>query len=93
MYRKYTVGQKVLILRTGKGKMSPNWNSRIVKAVYQKVTALKLRSDSGVLIFRNLIHVSETIFSNTLSKISNWSPYTFTLVLKVRLGYTKFMLL
>ena len=56
-YRKYTVGQKVLILRTGKGKMSPNWDSRIFKVVYQKGAALKLRSDSGVLIFRNVTHV------------------------------------
>ena len=29
----------------------------------------------------------------TLSKISNWSPYIFMFVLKVRFGYTKFMLL
>ena len=27
----------------------------------------------------------------TLSKISNWSPYIFMLVLKLKLGYTKFM--
>ena len=31
--------------------------------------------------------------SNTLSKISNWSPNIFMLVLKVRFGYTKFMLI
>ena len=29
----------------------------------------------------------------TLSKIFNWSPYIFMLVLKVRFGYTKFMLI
>ena len=29
----------------------------------------------------------------TLSKISNWSPYIFTLVLKVRFGYSNFILL
>ena len=29
----------------------------------------------------------------TLSKISNWSPYIFQLFLKVRFGYTKFMLI
>ena len=29
----------------------------------------------------------------TLSKSSNWSPYIFMLVLKVRFGYTKFMLI
>ena len=34
---------------------------------------------------------SEMFF--TLSKISNWSPYIFMLVLKVRFGYTKFMLI
>ena len=27
----------------------------------------------------------------TLSKISNWSPYIFMLVLKVRFGFIKFM--
>ena len=37
--------------------MSPNWDSRIFKVVYQKGAALKLRSDSGVLIFRNVTHV------------------------------------
>ena len=29
----------------------------------------------------------------TLSKISNWPPYIFTLVLKVRFGYANFILL
>ena len=30
---------------------------------------------------------------NTLSKFSYWSPYILTLVLKVRFGFTKSMLL
>ena len=67
-YRKYTVGQKVLILRTGKGKMSPNWDSRIFKVVYQKGAALKLRSDSGVLIFRNVTHVRPYFERNICQK-------------------------
>ena len=29
----------------------------------------------------------------TLSKISNWSPYIFMLVLKVRFGYANLMIL
>ena len=29
----------------------------------------------------------------TLNKISNWSPYIFMLVLKVKFDYTKFMLI
>ena len=33
------------------------------------------------------------IFHNTLSKISNWRPYIFILVLKVRFGYTNVMLI
>ena len=35
----------------------------------------------------------EQILRHTLSKISNWSPYIFMLVLKGRFGYTKFMLM
>ena len=56
-YRKYIVWQKVLILRTGKGNMSPNWNSRIFKVVYQKGATLKSQPDSDVIIFRNVTHV------------------------------------
>ena len=47
----------VLILKTGKGKMSPNWDSRIFKVIKQKGAALKLQSDSGELVFRNVTHV------------------------------------
>ena len=33
------------------------------------------------------------ILAYTLSKISNWSPYIFALILKARFEYTKYMLL
>ena len=62
------LGKKVLILRTGKGKISPNWDSRIFKVVYQKGAALKLRSDSGVLIFKNVTHVRPYFERNNCQK-------------------------
>ena len=37
--------------------MSPNWDSRISKVVYQKGATLKSQPDSGVIIFRNVTHV------------------------------------
>ena len=39
------------------------------------------------------IPLSLSLTEYTLSKISNWSPYIFTLVFNVRFDYTKFMLL
>ena len=33
------------------------------------------------------------VYCPTLNKISNWSPFIFTLVLKVRIGYTNCVLL
>ena len=38
-------------------------------------------------------HKYERLQAYTLSKISNWSPYIFALVLKARFGNTKSMLL
>ena len=48
--------------------MSPNWDCRIFKVVYQKGAALKLRSDSGVLIFRNVTHVRPYFERNKCQK-------------------------
>ena len=53
-YRKYKVGQKVLILKMGKSKMSANWEKKVVS---QKGTALKLLSNYGDLVYRNVTHV------------------------------------
>ncbi|MCG7869747.1 MAG: DDE-type integrase/transposase/recombinase, partial [Candidatus Thiodiazotropha taylori] len=69
-YRKYKVGQKVLILKTGKGKMSPLWDSRIFEVINQKGAALKLKSNSGVLVYRNATHVRPYFQRNNFQKPS-----------------------
>ena len=56
-YKKYKVGQKVLILKMGKSKMSANWENQIYQVVSQKGTALKLLSNYGDLVYRNVTHV------------------------------------
>lgn len=56
-YKTYTQGQKVLILKREQNKMSPNWEKQIFKVVRQKGTSLKLLSNSGGFVFRNVTHV------------------------------------
>lgn len=53
----YNPGQKVLILKKGKGKMFPIWEKQTYKVVRQKGTALKLVSNSGDVFYRNVSHV------------------------------------
>ena len=56
-YIKYKVGQKVLNLKRGKSQMSANWEKQIYQVVSQKGTALKLLSNYGDLVYRNVTHV------------------------------------
>ena len=50
---------------------------------------------SLMIMYQTYFNTSFDLFSNThiLKPSSNWSPYMFTLVQKVNIGYTKFMLL
>ena len=56
-YRKYSVGQKALVLRNQKGKILQNWQDRIYRVVKQKGTSLTLRGKSGEILNRNVTHV------------------------------------
>ena len=56
-YRKYSVGQKALVLRNQKGKILHNWQDRIYRVVKQKGTSLTLRGKSGEILNRNVTHV------------------------------------
>ena len=56
-YRKYSVGQSVLILRQEKGKILHNWSNKICKVVEQKGISPKLKGESGEVLYRSVNHV------------------------------------
>jgi hypothetical protein len=58
-YRKFKIGQRVLILRheKNKGKMLTNWANDICRIVSQKGTSVKVISTSGNIYYRNVSHV------------------------------------
>lgn len=62
-YRKYSVGQSVLILRQEKGKLLHNWRNKIYKVVEQKGISLKLKGESGEVLYRSVNHVRPYYFS------------------------------
>lgn len=50
--------------------MTPIWDSRIFEVVDQKGAALKLKSNSGVLVYRNVTHVRPYFQRNNFQKPS-----------------------
>ena len=46
-YRKFFVGQPVLILKQEKGKILQNFENKVYKVISQNHTSLKLQSESG----------------------------------------------
>ena len=56
-YRKFSVGQPVLILKQDKGKLLQIWDNKIYRVISQKNTSLKLQSESGDIRFRSVCHV------------------------------------
>ena len=56
-YRKFSVGQPVLILKQEKGKVLQTFENNIYRVISQNCTSLKLQSKSGGIRYRNVCHV------------------------------------
>lgn len=56
-YKKFSVGQPVLILKQEKGKISQNFEKKVYKVISQNHTSLKLQSESDDIRYRSVCHV------------------------------------
>ena len=81
--------------RTEASRLNLLYNWRVPALFYRllQISHLYAKPPCCSSKFYMSIPLSLSLTEYTLSKISNWSPYIFTLVFNVRFDYTKFMLL